>query len=178
MTDRSEDSTFCGIPISALPVAPRWSDDKTPEAGLQRLEALATVLDQVPDERYCQDIWIDDKQSCGTVACALGWAAAILPEMTGLRTRLGRRYGSVIEHVDEELDSKTGGDEMKIAAAVFGLTTNRAQTLFGDSYDVVYKSDEYGSVSPKEAAKGIRRVVKTRRAELVRAAKKKEEAEA
>lgn len=66
---------------------------------LHRLVVLETKLRSIPESRFDISTWVGTKElpwggaedlSCGTVACALGWAATI-PEFRELGLRLERR---------------------------------------------------------------------------------------
>ncbi len=96
----------------------------------RRLLRLATFLKTVPKERFDFSHWVgrgwDGRQdlSCGTTACALGWAATI-PFFRRLGLRLAR-YGENIGYV-------TCGD----GTSPYWASVAAAQMVFGLNYDEV-----------------------------------------
>ena len=99
--------------------------------GNRRLLKLADLLDALPDERFQFHHWVDEDTykgkpdlSCGTTACALGWATTIPAfRKLGLRLRSNgpgvspspcmvgdaigysrNRYGTTVDHVDRAAD--------------------------------------------------------------------------
>jgi hypothetical protein len=148
---------------------------------------LADLLESLPPERFDYCMWAgsdwspESGLSCGTTACALGWATTI-PEL-GLELRRGEvlncyvsRVGQVAHHPASE-----GPHSLECAADVFDVSLEEATFLFcadeidprlgsrGDDDDQKY-DQEYldGELSPsdeasaKEVAVHIRRFVKSR----------------
>lgn len=100
----------------------------TRTAGLRRLLKLADFLDALPPARFDYGVWVrSDWQgssdlSCGTAACALGWATTI-PEFRKMGLRLVRRFKSGVP----VYKSREGASA---AAAFFGVTDEEAFYLF------------------------------------------------
>jgi hypothetical protein len=130
-----------------------------------RLLKLADFLDTLPRERFDYSTWVGmdwkgaQNLSCGTKACALGWAATI-PEF--------RRLGLRLSPYREVINVKTGAEHSNAAAQhTFGLTESEARLLFEGvdmtegEYHIVLRSE----ATPKQVATHIRRFVK-HRAEL------------
>lgn len=152
---------FCDLNLRSLPAAPTWKEDASKEAGLQRLRVLASFLEQVPEKRYVQHTW-REQRDCGTTACALGWAGTVLSELTGFTFDTAKdRY------LSHEI---MGGDELEVfnaAEAVFGLEEGEGEKLFGSTHYVVYprhKDPETGKwvVSPTDVAKKLHAYVDER----------------
>lgn len=91
----------------------------------RRLLKLAAFLEKLPPERFDYDRWVgndwlgEPDLSCGTAACALGWATTI-PEFRRLGLRLSRcgepHCGRLYDHA--------------AATEIFGVTENEAAFLF------------------------------------------------
>lgn len=127
----------------------------------RRLLKLADFLDALPRKRFNYEVWVgQDWQgapdlSCGTTACALGWAAT-MPEF--------RRLGLKLDRSDRDPASgfiapwmsggtvklPTGEVGEEAAAEVFGLTFDEACYLFDPSTDLYYA--ESAPLSPDEHA--------------------------
>jgi hypothetical protein len=147
----------------------------------RRLLKLADFLQKLPRKRFNYASWVgEDWQgkenlSCGTTACAFGWAATI-PSLrkAGLRMKKvsGRGYVTL-------KNSKYNNDFTmpRIAATeVFGLNNNEFEYLFlpdtwlttdsnmlGDSESILGLSGSPNDkADAKEVAKHIRRFVKAR----------------
>jgi hypothetical protein len=106
------------------------------ELYLGRLERLAAFLEALPPERFEFERWVGkdwggkEDLSCGTTACALGWATTI-PEFRelGLRLRL-RSDGSGVVAMEYK-NIEHGWDPAHDAAEkVFGLDFWQAEHLF------------------------------------------------
>jgi len=88
---------------------------------------LATFLEALPPERFDYGSWVGAKWkdaqdlSCGTTACALGWAAT-LPSCRQEGLRLGRdRFGDGTVHLES-----ASGETAKAMAAEFGVCHSAA----------------------------------------------------
>lgn len=113
--------------------------------GNNRLMALVDKLRYgVPEEQFNYRQWVGkDWQgksdlSCGTKACALGWATTI-PSLRkcGLRLQLGqtnswgeKTWGTVVNIKDTSVD-----DPFEIAEKIFALTYEQSEHLFAPSLD-------------------------------------------
>jgi len=125
----------------------------------RRLLRLALLLETLPRKRFDYGHWVgedwkgDKSLSCGTTACALGWATTV-PSF-GLVLRLsGPDSGGYVSLRGSRLGSK--GDEPEEAAmSVFGLTKEEVFYLF-----YPYYSGLRFNASPKRVAKHIRDFVK------------------
>lgn len=106
-----------------------------------RLLKLAGVLENLPrKDQFNYRFWVDrgwngrgakSDLSCGTSACALGWATTI-PEFQELGMRLvadGDSYGHVV------IGSLENSSPDHASAVVFGLNTRQHLLLFHPSYN-------------------------------------------
>lgn len=97
----------------------------------RRLLVLADFLDRLPWHRFDLTSWVGcawkgaQDLSCGTTACALGWAATI-PEFRDLGLRL-RRNG---EPGGNGFPTVDGLDPYATASVIFGLTLEEFDRLF------------------------------------------------
>lgn len=97
--------------------------------GNQRLLKLAALLERLPPERFNYSHWVGDDWkgkkdlSCGTTACALGWATTI-PELRKLGLHLRKDSEGYADVVCGRMENKFAG--MK----VFGLTFEESEALF------------------------------------------------
>lgn len=138
----------------------------------RRLLKLADFLETVPPERLNMSSWVgrdwqgDQGLSCGTTACALGWAAT-MPEFRRLGLRLraapaddGGYGGHTSErwyYVGLERDRASVESRPKRAAMkIFGLDEDAFWRLFG------CPEDYFEATTPKGVARSIRRHVKSR----------------
>jgi hypothetical protein len=136
------------------------------ETGNKRLLMLATKLGRVKPERFDYSRWVgedwegNDDLSCGTTACALGWATT-MPQFRKLGLKMyffGENRGGFVK-----LYPKGGNlgatDSFEAGARVFYLTKDESHRLF---------SPDYGEkdATPKQVAKKIREFVKDRRASV------------
>lgn len=99
----------------------------------QRLLNVATFLDTVPDNRFNYRGWVGpdwkgmQDLSCGTTACALGWAAT-MPEFQALGVRLLRtasNYGFVGFENDNPNDYF-----WNVTKKIFDLSLEESRFLF------------------------------------------------
>lgn len=128
--------------------------------GNRRLLKLADLLEKLPQERFDMKYWVGNgwkgkpDLSCGTTACALGWATTV-PSLrkAGLKlaTTPSHRFSRVcIREPNATVDSFD--DSLASGAKIFGITLYESSQLF---MDVSIKS-------PKAMAKLIRKFVKGR----------------
>lgn len=100
-----------------------------------RLLKLVKLLKKLPPKRFSLDYWVGNDWkgeadlSCGTKACALGWATTI-PSLRkeGLRLRPNRFCGGFVVIL-----TKNGSEvasNLDAAAAIFGITVDAAHRLF------------------------------------------------
>lgn len=130
------------------------------DVGNRRLLKLADFLRTIPSERFYYGAWSvsdvgpeewkkgEKKLTCGTAACALGWATAI---PTFKRAGLKLVPGLV------KLDHKDGTCEsgFDAGASFFGITLEESDYLFSPS-------DGEGNSTPKQVACKIEKFVKNR----------------
>jgi hypothetical protein len=136
--------------------------------GNNRLIRLAKFLDTLPPERFDYGRFVGDgwegKQdlSCGTTACALGWAAT-MPEFRALGLRLvANGYG-------HDFVTNMWNDSAFFAASeLFETTLEQARYLFGG--DVTLRVELHGlpyqpatSATPRQVADHLRAFVAWRR---------------
>ncbi len=124
-----------------------------------RLYLLADFLEKLPPSRFDFAVWVGSNWkgkpdlSCGTTACALGWAATI-PEFRKLGLGLNKnRYGAPF------LLNGTAASPFTVGHEIFGLDGNAVQTLFHPQDD---ESQEYGlpdDSTPAQVANQIREFV-------------------
>lgn len=92
----------------------------------ERLLRLATFLDALPAERFDFSNWVGKNWggmpdlSCGTTACAVGWAAT-LPDM-GLTLDPKNNWGGITMN--------KGQDPLRAACTAFDLSDDDAEKLF------------------------------------------------
>ena len=126
----------------------------------------------LPPERFDYGSWVGAKWkdaqdlSCGTTACALGWAAT-LPSCRQEGLRLGRdRFGDGTVHLEGEDPRKGGTGSIAAACKVFGIDEEEAEFLFmpstglGDEEDHPLSPDQNAGAA--RVAAHIRRFVEAR----------------
>ena len=140
---------------------------KTDPIYRERLLKLADFLDKLPEQRFDYSRWVgaswqgDQSLSCGTTACALGWACT-MPEFQELGLRLVKEPGHLAYPA-------RGGDEGGVTSTdraaehVFGLTGSETTFLFRPAAADLCP-EEWGeapgdTASAKEVAEHIRRFV-------------------
>jgi hypothetical protein len=127
--------------------------------GNRRLLALADLLEKLPRKRFDYSNWVGDnwtgdpKLSCGTTACALGWATT-MPNLRRAGLRLNKA-GSPYNIKDEERDELA-------ACGLFCLEPYEARHLFMPNQQ--YRGQPTLSIgaTPKQVARNIRHFVATR----------------
>lgn len=101
--------------------------------GNNRLLKVTKKLDTLPPERYYHGSWVGNDWggrsdlSCGTTACAMGWATTI-PSFRRLGLRLTPGHGIVINGAAKS-DRVHGG--LCAAAKLFYIDLDDAERLFG-----------------------------------------------
>ena len=151
--------------------------------GNERLLELAEFLEALPPKRFDYNEWAGtdwkgaQDLSCGTTACALGWATAI-PKFRKLGLVL-MRY--TVEGLPFPLDKVTDETGTDAAKRIFALTRQEAEYLFvpieTNSRDWMGWRNDYatelpkaappkGNASAKTVAKHIRRFVADRDGKL------------
>lgn len=139
-----------------------------PHMRTTKLLQLASFLDDLPPKRFDMSQWcshwgkreISPNSSCGTQACALGWATCCF-KGEGLYLQGGCVYLQ-----------NTGALGWDAGAAFFGLTDREANTLFSPANTTEGRS---ALDTPKGKAKQIRALVRKER-ERRKAVKEKEAA--
>lgn len=127
--------------------------------GNRRLLKLAEFLRTVPRRRFNYMVWVglDWKGaadlSCGTTACALGWATT-MPYFRRLGLRLLRGENDVVARVGLASDPDNW-QPMEAASEVFGITEEESAELFSPN-------DDEGDATPKYVAKKIEKFVAAR----------------
>lgn len=43
---------------------------------LSRVDQIVAMVNEIPDDNFSLDCWTTDDPDCGTIACAVGWAAS------------------------------------------------------------------------------------------------------
>ena len=131
----------------------------------ERLLKLADFLETLPPERFDYSDWVgwnwkgDQTLSCGTPACALGWAAA-MPEFRELGLQLiacpAAFRDGVIGKIGLKDDPDCGAEHA--SAVIFGLSEDEHDYLFVPDWS----NDLDENASAKEVADHIRRFVEER----------------
>lgn len=133
----------------------------TVATGNRRLLKLAQFLKTVPAERFNMGVWVGDDWkgdpdlSCGTSACALGWAT-VIPEFRRLGLRLVKPrgfWGGTVRLGRRRLDA------LRVAGEVFAIDIDGASQLFGGG----------GGQTPKTKAREIEQFVEHRQKVAARA---------
>jgi hypothetical protein len=143
--------------------------------GNKRLLVLADFLEKLPRKRFDYKSWVGQDWggapdlSCGTTACALGWAA-VMPEFRRLGLRLveGEWAGAgpyrwvVRDH--HVVNKKTGSEGAAAGEEIFSLNWEEAVFVFNPNnwYDDEKSPDT--DATPKQVAKHIRKFVAGRAA--------------
>jgi hypothetical protein len=140
----------------------------------RRLLKLATFLDELPENRFNYRHWVDKDTwkgkpdlSCGTTACALGWATTI-PEFRNLGLRLCRDEIDIGAVEGKLLNKRTRIRETfeNAAERIFGLEYDEAHFLFLGFFNglktkdnILYFKGPKEVASAKEVAQHIRQFV-------------------
>lgn len=125
-----------------------------------RLLKLADFLDTVPPARFDYTVWVGEdwkgaaSLSCGTTACALGWATT-MPAFRRLGLHLAKdRLPSV--------NGDESGDPEAAAEEIFGLDNEEFIFLFTPADPIDDGYDE-SDATPQQVAAKIRQFVERRR---------------
>jgi len=133
----------------------------------RRLLRLALLLETLPRKRFNYGHWVgedwkgDKGLSCGTTACALGWATTV-PSFGLVLRASSPDSGAYVSLRGSRLGSKRDQPE-EAAMSAFGLTKEEVFYLF-----YPYNSGLRFNASPKRVAKHIRDFVKRGRHETGR----------
>jgi hypothetical protein len=134
------------------------------EINKKRILNLADFVEKLPRNRFGFASWVGHNWggkpdlSCGTTACALGWATT-MPEFSRLGLRLSKQIGVyLLNQPHEEADYRL--PYIQAADKIFGLAENEAELLFvpgpeTDDYDeeIYYNdNDTKGETQLSEAA--------------------------
>ena len=128
----------------------------TIKIGNARLLKLAAFLRTVPRKRFDYNVFVGDdwngaqNLSCGTKACAMGWAAT-MPAFRRLGLYLDRNGQPIIDTPEHSLDV------FGIARELFAVSLEDARWLF-------FPSDDEIDATPKQVARKIERFVAKRAA--------------
>lgn len=151
------------------------------ERGLTRLEALAQFLRELPRKKFNYDQWVgDDYQgkpdiSCGTTACAFGWATVIEPRLFFENNPIqldGVKHDDWSVSLKVRRDGKTVILEGLDAAAYFyGISFREASSLFMPEYLCHWEGmrpfkSPNGGAMPKTVARHIEKFVEYKRKTL------------
>lgn len=128
----------------------------------ERLLTLASFLEtQVPEDKFRMDTWVVDVHTCGSSACAFGWACRI-PEFKALGLKLV-----------ESGPSYNGEVDFRAAQTFFDLSRMESMWLFGaeinddatddDLDNYTQEEIERHSETPKDVAQRIRKFVRDQR---------------
>lgn len=125
--------------------------------GRQRLARLASFLYCVPREKFNMKQWATmdfdiRNQSCGTAACAVGWAATIF------KAEQFVLVPSVISGLPRT--EYKGKQNWEAVAEFFSMKRARAIALFG------IENDANLDLGPRQVAKRIKQYLKTGKAPL------------
>jgi hypothetical protein len=138
----------------------------------RRLLKLANLLDTLPEERFCYEQWVGSdwegksNLSCGTTACAFGWATTIHSfRKLGLRLMRKPDGGFIVAMKDDVINDSCGSYRnytVPAANKIFDLTPNEADWLFLPKSHRAYREEEgpNEAAPPQEVAKHIRDFVK------------------
>lgn len=149
----------------------------TLEESNRRLLMLASFLETLPADRFDYSVYVGHNWkgaldlSCGTSACALGWAAA-MPEFNklGLRWRVVSAADRTVGAIGNIVygDSQSFETDPTVAACgVFGLSYEEASFLFEPDQELTLP-DDTAYVSPGsdagavEVAEHIKHFIKIR----------------
>lgn len=130
--------------------------------GNRRLMKLVELLKTVPRKQFNYWKWAGHDWkgkadlSCGTQACALGWATTI-PSLRRLGLRLHRPFRASNPFV--QLKGAPRLSPYEVAQTLFGLNANQAHYLF-----TAVSSGEEDDATPKQVAKKLEKFVASRSA--------------
>lgn len=114
------------------------------ETSVRRLMAVVDLLRRLPPWRFNFETWVGRgwggaaDLSCGTTACALGWATTV-PELAtaGLCLKQADNGQGYVDLALGDQRAETGFTDVPLLAAmaVFGIDMTEAQYLFVAEYD-------------------------------------------
>ena len=150
------------------------TNDRDKKTSARRLLLLADHLDTLPKKRFYYGSWVGDDWkgkadlSCGTTACALGWATTI-PSFRRLGLRMTSRrppsYADLVAGADLDGYVTAPGCSRSLSAAqdIFKLSYIEAEFLFIpggklDSFPAIQAAPANGATA-KQVARHIRRFV-------------------
>lgn len=137
----------------------------------QRLAQLADFLDNLPDDRFYYGTWAGsnwsgtEDLSCGSTACALGWATTI-PEFRELGLRMIKAGSAATIMLEGDMDSARSYWSKTLIACkkVFGLDNLEVEYLFtpDNAGEDLLLDEKHGarpraSASAKEVSNHIRK---------------------
>jgi hypothetical protein len=154
----------------------------------ERLLKLADFLETVDPDRFYYGNWVgtrrfpwmgDPDMTCGTTACALGWATQIpefraagleLVKLEGNSDKLGAYHGAIMLRGADQTGVWYSAVELSISSAMrfFDLDESEARFLFmpdekrSGGYERFSSPSSYAG--PSEVAEHIRMVVRNARA--------------
>jgi hypothetical protein len=143
------------------------------ETSVRRLMLVVAKLRALPVERFDYGRWVGQNWqdapdlSCGTTACALGWATTI-PELAAAGLRLKRGTDGYV-YVSDGTPDDSSFASFHAASGIFGISTDDAEYLFAPGVappkdDSFVGSDDSprGCAGPAEVADHIERFVRLR----------------
>jgi len=141
----------------------------------EKLLKLADFLDKLDDDKFwfgtVVNMWErKEKNTCGTVCCAMGWTPQVFPDEVGWRApkNLGNQYDDAL-YLKNTSDDITNYDT--IARKIFGISYDEVDFLFspGDQEDFLEKhgietdiEDFTSSTSREQVANNIRYFVENK----------------
>lgn len=134
----------------------------------RRLFKLARFLDALPRRRFDFARWVGKQWkgkpdlSCGTTACALGWACA-MPEFQKLGAGMLPVRDYDYRVVGACLTWKGTNDEMRVSENLFGLTPEEHCRLFVPGAESAGYSGLPHDATPAQVAENIRIFLKDRK---------------
>jgi hypothetical protein len=138
----------------------------------RRLLKLASFLEALPRKRFDFNSWVGDtwkgksNLSCGTTACAFGWATTMaIFRKLGLRMSRDRNGFPTIHLVGQDVNDRWTNTADIAANVIFGLDDQEFEYLFLPTYDydpITGLEKNFGrkpgsNATPKQVAKHIRR---------------------
>jgi hypothetical protein len=140
----------------------------------RRLLKLASLLWKLPKRRFHYGDWVGSRWagkpdlSCGTTACALGWATTI-PEFAEMGLHLRRDGIGFVQFRNHEIREKyldnrinTWATSLTAAQIAFGLSLNQARFLFIPNVTYQGKTAPDIWASPRTVSQHIRSFVRSR----------------
>jgi len=151
-----------------------------PSVYKKRLLKLADVLRKLPEAKFDYGSWVGNNWkgksdlSCGTTACALGWATTI-PSLRRAGLRLGEMKVNTTTPFAPYMvgTSPSWSSAREAGMEIFGLTEDEFEFLFipgsclnidsdGDDFKEDYMEGPSDDATAKQVAKHIRNFVKAK----------------